>query len=257
MTEWIPESGVYDNFIQMLSDENIWRNIYRLADAQNMIDRYPIMSYINGKNKGKNVANAIAMNTEISHMLKEEMMMYMEKTYGMIYNKYEVMFELTSRLSYTGCRMCDKLSKFIMDKKVNPNFQTNVGNIFHIVATFHISGNEVAELENKFKKLVDYGCDIIALNKEGLTPLDLALQFPKSNADLIIQCMFSYKKCPEMVSGNTGATGNSGGSGNTGLVTRTSFSNLKQKNDKLIVLVIAQIPLIVAICIGFYVLNRK
>jgi len=167
-------SDIFDNLIGLLSNKDIWKNIYLLTDVQNIINQYQhIFPYINGKNKAKTVMHAIANNNEITPYLKEEINKHIEQL-GMTYNKHEILFENISQLHYARIiSRCDALAELITNKLVNPNFQTDIGNVFHIIAK--MGGEFDEKLVAKLKLLMNCGCDMFALNSEGKTPIQVAI----------------------------------------------------------------------------------
>jgi len=173
----IPLCDLYDDLIKLLSNEQVWKNIFLLTDAQNMISGYyHCIPYINGKNKTTDVMTAILNNGEITPFLKNEVRNYMIQL-GMKYNEHEMLFNETASLRIDNyVDLCDALYKFISNKLVDPNFQTSVGNIFHIVAgKTRWMNNDEEVLKTKFKALMDLGCDLRALNKDGKTPFQVAI----------------------------------------------------------------------------------
>jgi len=187
----LTESELFDNLIELLSNQNAWKNIYLVPDALSIIEKYykNIIPYINGKNKSRIVMDAISKNTEITQVIKESIITYMEHN-GMKINKHEMLFENTSHIYNDATEMYDELSIFITEKLVDPNFQTDVGNIFHILAKIGCRYLGV----DKLKLLIDNGCDINALNRNGKTPIEFAIELDHKNTASIYKNLCLYKK---------------------------------------------------------------
>uniref|UniRef100_A0A6C0C8I1 Uncharacterized protein n=1 Tax=viral metagenome TaxID=1070528 RepID=A0A6C0C8I1_9ZZZZ len=166
----------YDEFISSLSSKKTWKNIYRFEDAQIIIDNYrDCIPLINGKNKGAVVVDIISRNDEITTRLKVEMINYMKKL-GMLHNENETLFEkMSTRNDLTASVKCENLSKFITGGLIDPNFQTDTGNIFHIIAKLEHYENELENITKNIKELVKCGCNITALNKDGNMPFQVAV----------------------------------------------------------------------------------
>ena len=127
------EYELFDEFINILSDRNVWKNIYRPVHGYRIIYHHfvHIKDYINMQNKAKQIMDAIAKNEKIEQVLKGELIDYMIER-GMKYNKYETLFENASQIiDCTPEEMYDRLAPYITNKLIGANFQTNIGNIFH------------------------------------------------------------------------------------------------------------------------------
>lgn len=190
----LTESEIFDNFLEMLSNQTAWKNIYRIPDALNIIDRYYkcIIPYIIGKNKAKNIIGAISKNSEITPNIKEGIIIYLEQN-GVKYNKYETLFENSSCIYNGQFEIYNNLSMFITEKLIDPNFQTDIGTIFHI---FVKSGVNIHNDHNmkQFQTLIDYGCDIHVLNKYGQTAIEMAIDEKNYITASFLKNLCFYKK---------------------------------------------------------------
>jgi hypothetical protein len=173
----LTEGQLFDNFVEILSNQSAWKNICKTSDALNLIETYykDIIPYIVAKKKAKIVIEAISKNSEITQNMKEYIITYLEQR-GVICNKYEMLFEYSSRIYINNkFKLCDDLSTLIKEKLVDPNFQTNVGTIFHIFAKLSIPYND-ASIQKQCEMLIGNGCDLYTLNKDGKTAIELAIE---------------------------------------------------------------------------------
>jgi len=186
---------LFNEFIRTLSNCDVWKNIYNAPTAINII-RWQfenIKSYINGKNNARIVVNAISKNKEISQTLKQSLINYLEQN-GMVINKYEILFENASQIDdCTPVQMFDRLAPYIKNKLIDPNFQTDLGNIFHILTSAKETYDVDKNFDAKLYSLVECGCDITAINQYGETPMEAALDLKNDvMCDLYAKLVF-YK----------------------------------------------------------------
>uniref|UniRef100_A0A6C0C6R1 Uncharacterized protein n=1 Tax=viral metagenome TaxID=1070528 RepID=A0A6C0C6R1_9ZZZZ len=190
----ITEAELFDSFLEWLSNQTAWKNIYQISYALDVIEKYYklIFPFIIAKNKEMIIVKAIAKNNEIAPKMKENIITYLEQN-GIKYNKFETLFENISHMYDDQFELYTNLGMLIINKRVDPNFQTDVGTIFHIFAKLGIETRD-ASVTKDFQLLVDNGCDIDALNKDGKTAVELAVDTKHLNTASFLKELYFYKK---------------------------------------------------------------
>lgn len=176
----VPPSQRFSELIKFLSCETTWRNIYIFQEATHQVELMcsGLADYVIAKGKSEEVKRAIFTNGEMTMATKSALInRLLEIKFIVNENEAEKMFTMCSQKEI--CRnfkdYLDTLSSFIFKKQVAPNFQTDIGNIFHILARV-VDDNKLENATDTLQKLLDMGCDIFAVNKFGWTPFELAVR---------------------------------------------------------------------------------
>jgi len=192
LVDEIPSKKLYDDFIKILSAKDIWMNVDRLSGAIQLIGDHldtKILSFIIRKTKGTDIIDVILKNDQIIPKVKTKLINYLIG-YGVLNNRNELSFRTIAQIPSHGLlRKYDILAPFIFKNMVNPNFQTDVGNIFHIL----VNEEYYSSMELDLRRLVDYGCNIFAKNKDGYTPVDLANKLDDPFVTKIFHNATTYK----------------------------------------------------------------
>jgi hypothetical protein len=174
----------YENFIALLSDINsIWVDVHDVAQALDMIQHYVdanMIRYIIRKIKGAEVIGVISNNNTVDRIIRTHLIDHLVH-HGIIDNEREYLFRMLSRVTTIQSKV---LIQIMLRRSMDPNFQTNIGNIFHILV---LELNDPPSIE-ELRQLVDCGCDPLAKNKMGQTPLELACDLKnKQMVDLFLR----------------------------------------------------------------------
>jgi len=175
----VPPSQRFSELIKFLSCETTWQNIYIFQEASYQVELMcsGLADYVIAKGKSEEVKRAIFTNGEMTMAIKSALIdRLLEIKFIVNENEAEKIFTMCSQkeICHDVKDYLDTLSSFIFKKQVAPNFQTDVGNIFHILARA-VDDNKLESATDTLQKLLDIGCDIFAVNKFGWTPFELAV----------------------------------------------------------------------------------
>ena len=176
----VSEREKFESFMKFLTCQNAWKEIFEIPHALNILEIScnDIVEYIVAKEKSNDVTEAIMKNDEIKDNMKVAMLNKLtEMKVVVIQSPHQMLFGMTARIdNMKQDELLNKLSSYIFDGQVASNYQTDIGNIFHIFAAQHTDYRACEMSEHILRSLVHFGCDMFALNKNRLTPIDIALE---------------------------------------------------------------------------------
>uniref|UniRef100_A0A6C0C6F2 Uncharacterized protein n=1 Tax=viral metagenome TaxID=1070528 RepID=A0A6C0C6F2_9ZZZZ len=163
---------LYVDFIKMLSDKDIWDSCF--VDPYALLADYintRMFVYVIQKSQAAQIISIIMENDTIKPKLKKEIIGYL--TYhGLLDNQDEFLFRTLAEITLKKQpKLFDLLLQFFLTKKINPNFQTNVGTMLHIIAS---TNHCIFPMGIVLKQLLDYGCSLNILNSRNKTPIEVA-----------------------------------------------------------------------------------